>query len=96
MSGKENMKKTIKQLEQELDDMREEKLRYYTKYRELEDEKEKNKTNQMMRLNSERDELSNQVRNLLEIIRWQIKPDTAKSPFMPDKDQRDEQHGNRF
>ena len=90
------MKKTIKQLEQELDDMREDRDRYYSQYRELEDEKTKNRTNQMMRLDLERDELSNQVKNLLEIIRWQIKPDTAKSPFMPDKDQRDDRDNRRF
>jgi len=89
------MRKTIKQLEQELEVVKNEKDNYFSKYYELKEEKEKSEINKMMNIQSEKDELSNQTRNLLEIIRWFIKPETARHPFMPDKTQRDDKR-DRF
>ena len=41
-------------------------------------------------------ELLNQSRNLMEIIRWHINPQTAESPFFPTKNQRDEHPGRQY
>lgn len=84
-------RKTIAKLEAELSVMKEAKDRYYTKYRELEEEKEREQKNRMMRIERDKSDLEYQVKNLLEIIRWQINPATTTSPFMPTKDQRDEE-----
>jgi hypothetical protein len=84
------MKKTIKSLEAELVRVQEDRDRYLSKYYSLSEKVEREKHEKMMMLKSDRDELGNQVRNLLEVVRWLIKPSTAESPFAPTKDQRDE------
>lgn len=90
------MKKTIKQLEEQVSELAEAKDRYYRKWQELEELDKKRKQDQMFNSKRENDELANQVRNLLEIIRWHINPETTRSPFMPSKDQRDNEGRNRF
>lgn len=82
--------KTIKQLQEELEMAEKDRGFYFSKYYELKEEKEKSERNKMISVQSKKDELSNQTKNLLEIVRWLIKPETAKSPFMPDKNQREE------
>lgn len=87
------MKKTIKQLEKDLANMTAERDKFWGRYNELDQEKRRNENNQKFAVQQENDELKYQVRNLLEIIRWQVNPETAKSPFIPTKDQRDERKG---
>lgn len=66
---------------------------YADKCYDLQKADEKRKQNEMFALKSENGELANQVRNLMEIIRWQIKPNTAEAPFQPTKEQRDDKNG---
>lgn len=88
------MKKTLKQLQKELDDMQVDRDKFYSKWSELKEEKDRKQHNEMLVLHSERDELVSQVRNLLEVIRWHINPNTTESPFLPTKNQRDERPKN--
>ena len=87
------MKITIKQLQEKLESMGKDRDSYYAKYWELKEKEDGRKKNEMFALRSENGELTNQVRNLLEIIRWQIKPNTAEAPFQPTKEQRDVKRG---
>lgn len=89
-------KKTIKDFERELQTARDEASRWYQKSSRLEEE-QKNKTSQIItRLEKENSNLVDQVRNLLEIIRWEINPDTAKLPFTIAKSERDNNSFNRY
>ena len=82
------MKKNIKELEKDLAAMKEDRDRYYTKYRELSDENARMNRSGLIERRREKEEMLNQIRNLMEIIRWQMNPSTTNSPFMPTKDQR--------
>ena len=84
------MKKTIKQLEEEIVMLKDKAQGYADRCYDFQKAEEKRKQNEMFALKSENGELANQVRNLMEIIRWQVRPNTAETPFMPTKDQRDE------
>ncbi len=84
------MRKTIKQLESEIEKLEEAKSNWYNKYTDLKVVIDQNKRDEMMSIKSERKELSNQVINLMEIIRWHLNPHTAESPFMPTKSEIDE------
>lgn len=84
------MKKTIKQLENDLEHAQVSRDQYYNRWQELEKELKDKRNNEMFAIKSENGELANQVKNLLEIIRWQIRPNTAEAPFQPTKDQREE------
>lgn len=84
------MKKTNKKLEEELSSMISERDKWYGKYKELEKEKNLRIENEMFSLKNESKEQANQIRNLLEIIRWQINPETAKFPFLVEKNQRED------
>lgn len=86
--------KTKKQIEEELSSMILERDRWYKKYNEIDEEKKRKDNNFMLGLKEENNELKYQVKNLLEIIRWHINPDTAKSPFMASKEQRDDMSRN--
>ena len=37
----------------------------------------------MFRLNQDNERQSNEIRDLMEIIRWQFNPETARMPFAP-------------
>ena len=80
----------MEQLEEQLQRAGETSDKYYGLWQKADKELETKRNNEMFALKSENGELANQVRNLMEIIRWQIRPNTAESPFMPDKNQRDE------
>lgn len=87
------MKKTIKQLEARIEELEGQKSHWYNKFSELKDEKDKAQSKSMFNLESEKRHLSDQVANLLEIVRWHCNPRTAEAPFLPLKDQRD--NGNK-
>ena len=87
------MKITIKQLQEKLESMEKDRDNFYAKYWDLKEKEDRRNKDSMFALKSENGELANQVRNLLEIIRWQIKPNTAESPFQPTKEQRDGRKG---
>ncbi len=84
------MKVTIAQLQQKIEYLEKEKNSWYEKYRELKDADDKRKElkNLSMRIENEHEQV--QVRNLMEIIRWQVNGQTAEAPFMPMKSQRDD------
>lgn len=84
------MKVTIAQLQEKIKYLEEQKLSWFNKYQELKDVDEKRRNNEMTRFDEEQKQTDRQVTNLMEIIRWQINPSTAKSPFMPTKDEREE------
>jgi len=88
------MKLTIAQLQERIKYLEQEKATWYEKYRDLKDADDKRKDMHNMKLNIEREERDKQVLNLLEIIRWQVNPKTAESPFMPTKNERDENRRN--
>ena len=90
------MKKTIKQLESELKQMTDSRDKYWSKVSDLEEEKKEKLQYSMNKLKDDHSDLSNQVRDLMEIIRWQINNETAKSPFMPNKSERDENRNRNF
>jgi hypothetical protein len=82
-------KSTIKNFQQELQMARDEASKWYQKYSKLEEEQKIKNFSQLDRLEKENDALQYQVKNLLEIIRWEINPDTAKLPFTIAKSERD-------
>lgn len=88
-------RKTIEQLEKELAQSREREHQYYVKWSLLEKKEDENNQNKFHKLNNDALHLESQVRNLMEIIRWKINPLTAETPFLPTKDQR-ENNGNKF
>lgn len=88
-------KPTIKELQARIEYLEEQKNNWYEKYSEL---KQAEVTRNMLteaRLDEEKRQTDRQVANLMEIIRWQIRPNTAESPFMPNKDEREEPHMRR-
>ena len=87
-------KKTIKQLEDEIETLNQNKSHWYNKFTELEEEKDRQQNNKIFSLENEKTQLLNQVGNLMEIIRWHINPQTAESPFLPVKSQRDDNRRN--
>ena len=87
-----NMKKTIKQLEQEIETLNRDKDRWYSKFTDLKEEKDRTQNIEFSALRNDRGQLLNQVANLLEIIRWHINPSTAESPFLPTKGQREDRN----
>ena len=86
------MKVTIAQLQEKIGRLEREKTEWYEKYRELKAEDEKRNQYKMARFEEDERQTDLQIKNLMEIIRWQIRPNTAESPFMPNKSERD---GNR-
>ena len=86
------MRKTIKQLEEQLKSLEIDRDNFYKKYWDLKEENDRRKKDEMFAYKTENGELANQVKTLLEIIRWQIRPNTADTPFEPTKDQRDERN----
>lgn len=88
---KMNMKrKTLAQVEEELESMTRERDRLWEKFSELKEEKKERERKDDWERGAVKDQFINQTRNLLEIIRWQINPKTAESPFEATKEQRDE------
>lgn len=75
------MRKTIKDLESKLKQAEENENRYYQNWQKLKDEKEEKERKEMSRLNSENERFFELTSTLREIIRWQINPDTARTPF---------------
>ena len=88
------MKVTIAQLQEKIKDLQAEKSQWYEKYRELKDADEKRNQYKMGLLAEEQRQTDKQVLNLLEIIRWQVNPKTAESPFMPTKTEREDNRRN--
>jgi len=84
------MKKTIKELEIELEHAQKSRDDYYRNWQELERKKEKEERDKVFRLDEDIKQLTNLVDTLREIIRWQINPETAKYPFRDEKSQRGE------
>jgi hypothetical protein len=88
------MKPTIAQLQEKIKSLEEDKNVWYGKYRELKDADEKRNQIKMTCLNEEQKQTDRQVVNLMEIIRWQINPKTAESPFRLTKSERDDNSRN--
>ena len=88
------MKVTIAQLQDRIKSLEKDKDNWYEKYRELKDADDKRNQFKMGIMEEERRQTDRQVSNLLEIIRWQINPETTKSPFMPTKTERDDSRPN--
>lgn len=84
------MKVTIAQLQEKIANLEREKNSWYEKYRELKDADEKRNELKRVRFDEEQRQTGEQVRNLMEIIRWQINGRTAEAPFMPMKTERDD------
>ncbi len=84
------MRVTIAQLQDEVARLKTEKNSWYEKYRELKDLEDKRNDMRLTRLDEEQKQTDRQITNLMEIIRWQIRPNTAEAPFMPTKNERDE------
>jgi len=83
------MRKTIKELENSLEHAQKSRDTYYQKWQELEEKLKKEKDSKMFDLSQENRRFEGLTFTLREIIRWQINPETAKFPFMPEKSQRD-------
>ena len=86
------MKKTLKvQLEE-----KEAEIKYWRerseKFEDKNTEFEKKREDNILHIKQERDRAFDFNRTLLEIIRWNINPETAKYPFNPEKNQRDERN----
>lgn len=81
------MRKTIKQLETQLEVSRNERNLLLNELRELREKQDKLKRDEMMSFRQENDKLTHLADTLREIIRWQINPETAKYPFQPEKSQ---------
>lgn len=92
------MRKTIKELENKLEHAEQSRDRYYQNWQKLEEENKKKESEMFFSLRNENGELRSQVSNLLEIIRWQINPETARTPFIPlfKEGDRDEFRGNNM
>lgn len=77
------MRKTIKQLENDLEHAKKSRDDYYTRWQKLEDEKKERQRNEMFRLEEQTKQFISLTETLREIIRWQINPETARTPFNP-------------
>lgn len=84
------MKKTIKGLEAEIERVERDLADYRRRYFESEEKLKEISRENMYKLGQDKESLIVNEKNLLEIIRWLINKETAKSPFMPEKSQRDE------
>lgn len=89
-------KKTIKELENKLEHAEKSRDTYYQKWQELEDKLKLETQKRMSNFEEENRRFNSLTETLREIIRWQINPETAKSPFMPTKEQRDERSKREF
>lgn len=88
------MKVTIAQLQEKIKYLEEQKNSWYEKYQELKNADEKRNQLKMIRFDEEQRQIDRQVTNLMEIIRWQIRPNTAESPFSHTKAERDNNNRN--
>ncbi len=84
------MKVTIAQLQERIKDLTEQRDSWYNKYLEMKNLEDKRQELKMCRLDAEQKQTDKQVTNLMEVIRWQINPETAKSPFKATKNERDD------
>ncbi len=83
------MKHTLRELlEQALKDIEYEKGRKQEIQKRLDIYEEKEK-NRYLAISQENHKTEIENKNLLEIIRWHINPETAKYPFFVEKSQRD-------
>jgi hypothetical protein len=83
-------KPTIAELQARIEYLEEQKNNWYQKYSELKQAEEKRDGMKMAQLDEEKYQTDKQITNLMEIIRWQIRPNTAESPFMPTKNERED------
>ena len=88
------MKVTIAQLQQKIEYLEKEKNLWYEKYRELKDAEDKRNELEFTGHRIMKEQERQQVRNLMEIIRWQVNGRTAEAPFMPMKSERDDNGRN--
>lgn len=84
------MRKTIKSLEEEIERIEVDRDDYRRKYFDADEKLKEVSREDMFKIGRNNESLISQEKNLLEIIRWLINKETAKSPFMPEKSQRDE------
>jgi hypothetical protein len=87
------MRKTIKSLEEEIERIEVDRDDYRRKYFDADEKLKEASREDMFKIGRNNESLISQEKNLLEIIRWLINKETAKSPFMPEKSQRDEERG---
>ena len=90
------MRKTIKELENQLEHAKKSRDDYYRNWQELEEKIKKDDRNKMHSMEEQTKQFISLTETLREIIRWQINPDTAKYPFQLEKTQRDEGRDRRF
>lgn len=90
------MRKTIKELENSLEYAEKSRDTYYQNWQKLEDQLKKDNQLKMNGVMEENMRFNSLTETLREIIRWQINPETAKFPFMPEKNQRDERNNGRI
>ena len=88
------MRKTIKELENDLEHAKKSRDDYYQNWKNLEAKYDKKFDERIGFLKDDVNRMNNTISTLREIIRWQINPETAKSPFMPTKEQRDDRVSN--
>ena len=84
------MRKTIKSLEEEIERIEVDRIDYRRKYFDADEKLKEISREDMFKMDRENERLTAQDKNLLEIIRWLINKETANSPFMAEKSQRDE------
>ena len=84
------MKKTIKKLEEELEEERNDARTVRNRLYETERELNSIRNDRAINLERNFEREIDLSKNLLEIIRWMVNPETAKSPFNPTKDERDD------
>ena len=84
------MKVTIKELQNSLEHAEKSRDTYYQKWQESEDKLKRENQAKIGAFELENSRYEDLTSTLREIIRWQINPETAKFPFMPEKSQRDE------
>lgn len=75
-------------MEEEIEILKEETRELRASNYQLRDKKEQNAIKEFNYEKTINERLDRQVRDLMEIIRWQVNPETAKAPFQPTKDQR--------
>jgi len=84
------MKKTKQQLEQEIVSLNNRLNNLYERYDKEREENKNNRNRQINDLNNSFGAERHLSEKLLEIIRWQINPETTKFPFDRDKNQKSE------
>lgn len=89
------MRKTLKDLKNDLERAENGRDNYYRKWQEAEDTLKKQTEKEMFGMKQDNMALTELTTTLKEIIRWQINPETTKYPYMPEKGQRDENNGRR-